>query len=41
MARGAIMNVASRRPLLTVSTMVGKSVKRWDSKRVVRLVFEA
>ena len=28
------MKVASRRPLFTVSTMVGKSVKRCDSKRV-------
>ena len=40
-ASGAIMNVASSRPLLTVSTTVGKSVKRCDSKRVVRLVFDA
>ena len=40
-ASGAIMNVASSRPLFTVSTTVGKSVKRWDSKRVLRLVFVA
>ena len=33
------MNVASSRPLFSVSTTVGKSVKRWDSKRVLRLVF--
>ncbi len=32
------MNVASSRPLLSVSTTVGKSVKRCDSKRVVALV---
>ena len=41
MARGAIMKVASRRPLFTVSTTVGKSVKRCDSKRVRRLVLDA
>ena len=41
MARGAIMNVASSLPLFTVSTIVGKSVKRCDSKRVERLVFDA
>ena len=35
------MKVASSRPLFTVSTTVGKSVKRCDSKRVERLVFEA
>ena len=35
------MNVASSRPLFTVSTTVGKSVKRWDSKRVLRLDFVA
>ena len=40
-ASGAIMNVASSRPLFTVSTTVGKSVKRCDSKRVARLVFDA
>jgi hypothetical protein len=35
------MNVASIRPLFSVSTTVGKSVKRWDSKRVAWLVFDA
>jgi len=41
MARGAIMKVASSRPLFTVSTMVGKSVKRCDSNRVAVLVRDA
>jgi hypothetical protein len=41
MARGAIMNVASSRPLFRVSTTVGKSVKRCDSNRVLLLVFDA
>jgi hypothetical protein len=41
MARGAIMKVASSRPLLRVSTTVGKSVKRCDSNRVVVLVRDA
>ena len=40
-ASGAIMKVASSRPPLSVSTTVGKSVKRCDSKRVERLVFDA
>ena len=37
-ASGAIIKVASKRPLLMDSTMVGKSVKRCDSKRVAALV---
>ena len=40
-ASGAIMNVASMRPLFSVSTTVGKSLKRSDTKRVVWLVLVA
>ncbi len=40
-ASGAIMKLACSRPLFIVSTTVGKSVKRWDSKRVDGLVFDA
>ena len=35
------MNVALMRPLLSVSTTVGKSVKRCDSNRVAVLVRDA
>ena len=35
------MNVASMRPLLNASAMVGKSVNRFDSNRVVVLVRDA